>query len=65
MLPVLLKNKSLPIIVYGGPVRRWVAAFYNLEDYFGVNSEETIEVASTIRVPILGASPKLCLVCQR
>ena len=56
MLPVLLKNKSLPIVAYGGPVRRWVASFYKLEDYFGVNSEETIDVTDTISVPILGAN---------
>ena len=66
MLPVLLKNKSLPIVAYGGPVRRWVASFYKLEDYFGVNSEETIDVHDRYhqRTYSWCESPKLYLVCQ-
>ena len=56
MLPVLLKNRSLPIVAYGGPVRRWVTNFYKLDDYLGVNSVETIDVTNTISVPFLGAN---------
>ena len=58
MLNLLLitdEGVALPMVAYGGPVRRWVKDFFNLSDYFGVNSIATITVGDT-SVPILGAN---------
>ena len=46
---------ALPIVAYGGPVRRWVSDFYHLE-YLGVNKVDTIQVTDTLTAPILGAN---------
>ena len=46
---------ALPIVAYGGPVRRWVSNFYHLE-YLGVNKIDTIQITDTLTAPILGAN---------
>ena len=58
MLQLLLitdQDVALPMVAYGGPVRRWVQEFFNLSGYFGVNSIATITVGNT-DVPILRAN---------
>ena len=58
MLKLLLvkdKQKALPMIAYGGPVRHWVKDFFNLPEYLGVNSIATITV-DDVSVPVLGAN---------
>jgi len=56
MLPFLVENngKPLPMVVYGGPVRKWVIEFFKLQD-FGVNSVDMIKI-DELTVPILGAN---------
>ena len=56
MLPLLItdESKALPMVAYGGPVRRWVANYFKLQ-YFGVNSVDSISIGE-LTVPILGAN---------
>ena len=58
MLNLLLirdAEQPLPMVAYGGPVRRWVKDYFDLQDYFGVNSIATITVGGA-SVPVLGAN---------
>ena len=54
---LLLSDEGEPqhIVAYGGPVRQWVKTYFNLQDYFGVNSIAKITV-SGVSVPVLGAN---------
>ncbi len=59
MLLLLLDTNDgkhgLPIVAYGGPVRRWVSSFYKLEG-FTVNTVNSILVTDTVSATILGAN---------
>jgi hypothetical protein len=54
---LLLSDEGEPrhMVAYGGPVRQWVKTYFNLQDYFGVNSIAKITV-SGVSVPVLGAN---------
>ncbi len=60
MLPLLLgvdehREKALPIVAYGGPVRSWVKEHFALSD-FGVNSFDRVKINDRVSAPILGAN---------
>lgn len=60
MLSLLLKiddgsASTLPIVAYGGPVRRWVEDYFKLKD-FGVNRFAMVAITDEIQAPILGAN---------